>query len=109
VFFVISGFLITRNIVAQIDDRSFSIIEFYRRRIKRIAPAMLVVVAVTMALSQWLLLPEDSRNTAKSAVWSLLSMANVYFWLYQDAGYFAADSAHAPLLHLWSLGRTLEA
>jgi peptidoglycan/LPS O-acetylase OafA/YrhL len=104
VFFVISGFLITRNIIAQIDNRSFSIIEFYRRRIKRIAPAMLVVVAVTMALSQWLLLPEDSRNTAKSAVWSLLSMANVYFWLYQDAGYFAADSAHAPLLHLWSLG-----
>ena len=104
IFFVISGFLITRNIAQEIERGRFSIVEFYRRRVKRIAPAMLVVVAVTLAFSQWLMLPEDARETSKSAVWSIASMANVYFWRNTDTSYFAADSTEVPLLHLWSLG-----
>jgi peptidoglycan/LPS O-acetylase OafA/YrhL len=104
IFFVISGFLITRNIVLEMQRGAFSIVEFYRRRIKRIAPAMLVVVAVTLVFAQLLMLPEDARDTGKAAIWSLSSMANVYFWLYQDSGYFATDSANLPMLHLWSLG-----
>src|SRR5688572_23412351 len=79
IFFTISGFLITRNICAEIEARRFSLAEFYRRRIKRIAPALLVVVLATLIASQILLLPEDGRDTAKSAFWSLAAAANFYF------------------------------
>jgi peptidoglycan/LPS O-acetylase OafA/YrhL len=104
IFFVISGFLITRNIVVGIHRCRFSLVEFYRRRIKRIAPAMLVVVAVTTLFAQLLLVPEDAREALKSAVASVLSLANVFFWLHTDTSYFAANTAELPLLHLWSLG-----
>jgi peptidoglycan/LPS O-acetylase OafA/YrhL len=104
IFFVISGFLITRNILIDLERGKFSILDFYRRRVKRIAPALLVVVLISLVAAQLLLLPEDTKSTAQSAVWSLLSLANVYFWLYQDTSYFSADSGTIPLLHLWSLG-----
>ena len=104
VFFVISGFLITRNIVQELDRGAFSIVEFYRRRVKRIAPVMLLVISVTLVGAQLLMLPEEARTTAKSAVWSLFPLANVYFWLNQDTGYFAASTSEVPLLHLWTLG-----
>ncbi len=104
IFFVISGYLITLHIVSEVDQGRFSLAEFYRRRIKRIAPAMLVVVAATFAAAQSLLRPEDAEKVAESALWSLASLANVYFWLFQDTGYFAAASEEQPLLHLWSLG-----
>ena len=87
----------------RIDARRFSLAEFYRRRIKRIAPAMLVVVLATLIVSRILLLPEDGRDTAKSAFWSLAFAANIYFWREEDNGYFAASSEQLPLLHLWSL------
>ncbi len=104
IFFTVSGFLITRNICAELDGDRFSLLEFYRRRVKRIAPAMLVVVLATLIGTQWLMLPEDARAAAKSAFWSLASAANVYFWTSQDTSYFATDSKQLPLLHLWSLG-----
>ncbi len=104
VFFVISGYLITGNIVQELNSGRFSLLEFYRRRVKRIAPAMLVVTAVVMLAAYLLMLPEQLRDTGKSAVFSLASLANVYFWLYQDTGYFAQSSLELPLLHLWSLG-----
>lgn len=104
IFFVISGFLISRNILQDLEGGRFSIVDFYRRRIKRIAPPMLLVIGITVVAGQLLLLPEDAKKTAVSALWSLLSLANVYFWLNQDTGYFAAASAETPLLHLWSLG-----
>ena len=52
IFFTISGFLITHHICADLDRGRFSLLEFYRRRVKRIMPAMLVVVAITVALTQ---------------------------------------------------------
>jgi peptidoglycan/LPS O-acetylase OafA/YrhL len=104
IFFVISGFLISRNICQAIDSNRFSLLEFYGRRVKRIAPAMLLVVACTLILSHALLLPEDAERAAESALWSVLSIANVYFWLSQETSYFAAASNELPLLHLWSLG-----
>jgi len=104
VFFVISGFLITRNIVSEIDADRFTIAEFYRRRIKRITPAALFVAGITVVVSQLLFLPNDARQAAKSGFWSVMSLANVHFWRDFDTGYFAADSAASPLLHYWSLG-----
>jgi len=104
IFFVISGFLISHNILQDLESGKFSIVDFYRRRVKRISLPMLIVVGVTLAAAQILLLPEDAKRTAISALWSLLSLANVYFWLHQNTDYFAAASGEMPLLHLWSLG-----
>jgi peptidoglycan/LPS O-acetylase OafA/YrhL len=104
VFFVISGYLITRHIWQDLAKQRFSLVQFYCRRIKRIAPAMLVVVAITVVLAQILMMPDDAKAVARSAAWSLASLANVFFWLVQDTGYFAPSSAQLPLLHLWSLG-----
>jgi peptidoglycan/LPS O-acetylase OafA/YrhL len=104
IFFVISGYLITRHILQELAAGTFSLAEFYRRRIKRIAPAMLLVVGATLALSALLMLPEDMRKTAKSAVWSLASLANFYFCFFKEFGYFGGGNENYPLLHLWSLG-----
>jgi peptidoglycan/LPS O-acetylase OafA/YrhL/lysophospholipase L1-like esterase len=104
IFFVISGYLISLHIYKEIENGQFSLAEFYRRRIKRIAPAMLVVLGITVILAQFILLPKDAEKVAESGLWSLASMANVYFWLFQDTSYFAAASNELPLLHLWSLG-----
>jgi peptidoglycan/LPS O-acetylase OafA/YrhL len=104
IFFVISGYLISTHIFKAAQEGSFSFVDFYFRRIRRIAPAMAVVVLTTLVFAQVMLLPEDSRAAAKSAVWAFASMVNVYFWLFQDTGYFATSSSELPLLHLWSLG-----
>ena len=104
IFFVISGYLITRNILQGVGRGTFTVAEFYRRSIKRTTPMLIVVVAFTLIASYLLQLPEDFRTTAKSAVFSLASLANVYFWKFQDTSYFAMDSSQIPLLHLWSLG-----
>lgn len=104
VFFVISGFLISLHILKDIERERFSLVEFYRRRIKRLALPLLLVVLVTLIAAFLLMIPDDFIRAANSALYALLSLANVYFWLYQDTSYFAADSSTLPLLHLWSLG-----
>ena len=104
IFFVISGFLISLHILKDIERDKFSLLEFYRRRIKRLALPLLVMVAVTMLAAAVLMLPSDFKHAADSALYALLSLANLYFWLFQDTSYFAADSNSLPLLHLWSLG-----
>ena len=104
IFFVISGFLISLNITQEVKAGRFSITDFYRRRIKRIAPALLLVIGITVFVAQILLLPEDAERAAKSGLWSLMSLPNVYFWLFLDTSYFSAASMKSPLLHLWSLG-----
>ncbi len=104
VFFVISGYLISLNIIRDVNANKFSIAEFYSRRIKRIFPPLIIVLVTTIGLSQLILLPEDALTVAKSGLWSTFSMANVYFWLFQDTSYFAVASNQLPLLHLWSLG-----
>ena len=103
IFFVISGFLISRNILREISEGRFSLLDFYRRRVKRIAPALLVVIFATLAFAQFWLLPQDAERAADSALWSLFSVSNLYFWLNLDGGYFAEASNELPLLHLWSL------
>jgi len=104
IFFVISGYLITRHIFRDLNANKFSLLEFYRRRVKRIMPAMLVVVLLTIVITQFIYLPRDAEKVAQSGLWSLLSLANAYFWLFEDTSYFAAASNEKPLLHLWSLG-----
>lgn len=104
VFFVLSGFLITGKLFDDLAAGSFSLRDFYVRRIKRIVPAMLVVVLATLAAAQALLLPEDAKNAGKAGIAAVASVANVYYTYFSDAGYFAASSTQLPFLHLWSLG-----
>jgi peptidoglycan/LPS O-acetylase OafA/YrhL len=102
IFFVISGFLITRIILTQARDGTFSSLDFYARRVRRIFPALIAVLVVTYVTGWFVLLPKGfsllGENIAASAVF-----ASNLFQLTQ-AGYFAPDAADNPLLHLWSLG-----
>jgi len=102
VFFVISGFLITGLICSGLRDGSFSLIDFYARRIRRIFPALAVVLAASMVAGWLVLFPADYLNLGKHVAASAAFVAN--FTLLQDTGYFDTPAALKPALHLWSLG-----
>lgn len=104
IFFVISGFLITGIIASQVAAERFSFAEFYLRRFRRIYPAAIFVIACTLIVGWQLMLPSDFNGLGQSALSSLASGANVYFWLNLDTSYFANSSEFTPLLHMWSLG-----
>ncbi len=101
IFFVISGFLITTLILKDLQAGTFSLRQFWERRIRRIMPAACVAVAAAVVIGLFLLLPSDLEDLGKSAVAQALLGANVYF--YATAGYFSAPAETKPLLHFWSL------
>ena len=101
IFFVISGFLITAIMVRDIAAERFSIARFYRHRIIRILPALLVMMTVTLALGCVFLLPNQLRDLGRSAAATSVFGSNIYFYLTSD--YFAAASDAKPLVHTWSL------
>jgi peptidoglycan/LPS O-acetylase OafA/YrhL len=102
IFFVISGFLITRIILTQQKARSFSLPEFYARRIRRIFPALIVVLAATYTIGWFVLLPDDFSLLGENVIASVAFVSNLF--QLSQSGYFAPDTADNPLLHLWSLG-----
>jgi peptidoglycan/LPS O-acetylase OafA/YrhL len=102
VFFVISGFLITQILVSEIEDGRFSLGGFYERRIRRIAPAFLTVLAATTTAASLWLLPVDFDEFSSSALTALMSASNIFFFL--NTGYFSGAADLKPLLHTWSLG-----
>ena len=102
VFFVISGFLITGLIRKGTLAGNFSFREFYLRRIRRLAPAMLVTLAITFVVFALVMPPTDIKRLSLSTAFSVLSLANVYFFM--KVGYFDTEAAFKPLLHMWSLG-----
>ena len=79
IFFVISGFLITGILSRALYSGNFSLLEFYRRRIKRILPALSLVVICTLIAGQFILLPGDLVGLSKSAIAAQLFSANIYF------------------------------
>ena len=102
IFFVISGFLITGNIYRGIESGSFSISGFYLRRVRRIFPALLLVLTCCL-LAGWMLLShvefmQLGKHTAAAAGFA----ANFFYWA--ESGYFDKAAISKPLLHLWSLG-----
>ncbi len=101
VFFVISGFLITRILLDEIHDGRFSIAGFYERRVRRIFPALFVVLVFSTAAAAWMLTSGEFLDYASSLAASAFFFSNYYFMF--DAGYFAAPSETRPLLHIWSL------
>lgn len=102
VFFVISGFLITGIIIGDMEQGRYGVGGFYERRIRRIAPAYLVTVVLTLSVAVVLLLPEDLAELGESALWSALMSSNIFFWV-QSKDYFNGAAELKPLLHTWSL------
>lgn len=102
VFFVISGYLITSILLKEMEGGSFSILNFYERRARRILPALFIVLLFSIVTAWHVLLPVDFKFFAQSLVASVLFLANAFF-LIKGGDYFAAPLEQAPLLHLWSL------
>lgn len=100
VFFVISGYLISAIVFSEIATGRFSVFAFYERRVRRIFPALFVMlIAVSVVISSFLL-PNEFVDYAKSAIASTTSASNFYFW--QHSSYFDWPLSK-PLLHTWSL------
>lgn len=102
VFFVISGYLITGIILNSCIDGNFSISEFYSRRIRRIFPALSLVLISTLLMGWPILSNLEYSQLGLHAVAGAGFVANFVFW--GEAGYFDRTAAEKPLLHLWSLG-----
>jgi peptidoglycan/LPS O-acetylase OafA/YrhL len=101
VFFVISGYVITKQLKGDLADNSFSIAKFYERRVRRIFPALFFTVAVTWAIAAFVLLPAEMADFSKSVLSLGFFGSNFYFW--RTSGYFDASSLLRPLLHTWTL------
>ena len=101
IFFVISGYLISSIILGGLKKQHFGFADFYVRRIKRIFPALFLVLATVLVMGWYQLLPVDYKQVGKHIFAGSTFISNFAFW--GEAGYFDADSANKPLLHLWSL------
>lgn len=101
VFFVISGYLITGIVMSDVASGTFSIAEFYERRIRRILPALFLVVVVCVPVAFLVLLPADFKEFGQSLIAVATFSSNVYFW--NQSGYFHGAAELKPLLHTWSL------
>jgi peptidoglycan/LPS O-acetylase OafA/YrhL len=101
VFFVISGYLITRIILTAIDAGEFSFVRFFINRVRRLFPALLATVGVSVILGGLLFSAPAMKKLAEAAIVSVLGLSNIYFW--SEAGYWDIESALKPLLHIWSL------
>ena len=104
VFYVISGYLITRIIRREMAEGRFTFIGFYERRARRIFPALFAVLAVTLVAGWFVLLPSDYLATLRATLGTLFFSSNMVFWRDLAEGYFAPDAKLNPLLHTWSLG-----
>ena len=101
VFFVISGYLITSLISAEMHEGTYSIVKFYVRRARRIFPALFFMCAVTALFVLLVCLPSDAKRFGSALAAATLFGSNIYFYLTAD--YFAAAAETQPLLHTWSL------
>jgi len=101
IFFVISGYLITGLISAEMHEGTYSITKFYVRRARRIFPALFFMCAVTALLVLLFCLPSDAKRFSNALAAATLFGSNIYFYLTAD--YFAAAAETQPLLHTWSL------
>lgn len=102
VFFVISGYLISGLISKHLAEDRFTFTDFYARRIKRILPALLIVLAACYVFGWFVLLPNEYKQLSKHIAAGIAFISNFALW--SEAGYFDVSATSKPLLHLWSLG-----
>lgn len=103
IFFVISGYLITRIIARDLAAGEYSVLTFYERRARRILPALFAMLLATFAVAVVALGPPQFVSLARSAVATVGFVSNIWFWQ-SSSSYFGADVKLEPLLHTWSLG-----
>ncbi|NPU68797.1 acyltransferase family protein [Bradyrhizobium sp. 83012] len=101
IFFVISGYLITGIITAEIAKGQFSFANFYERRVRRLLPALYVMVAFAAIPAFWDMLSSERAELSRSAMAVVTFTSNIFFW--QQSGYFDHAAVEKPLLHTWSL------
>ena len=102
VFFVISGFLITRLILSDLQEGRFSLAEFYERRARRLLPALFVVLIACTPFAWFWMTPADFRDYSWTVATTATFSSNIYFYFNSD--YFDISNELRPLLHTWSLG-----
>ena len=102
IFFVISGFLITRNIYSSQLNQSFSLSDFYSRRVRRIFPALCIVLLFSGLMGWFYLLAYEYTNLGKHIAGAAGFIENILY--FKEQGYFDENSLNKPLLQLWSLG-----
>ncbi len=102
IFFVISGYLITSILLAELARGQFSLVQFYERRARRILPALTVMMLACLPMAWLWLDPLDLKAFAKSLVAVPLFSSNVLFWM--ESGYFDGEADLKPLIHTWTLG-----
>jgi peptidoglycan/LPS O-acetylase OafA/YrhL len=101
VFFVISGYLITTIILSEMEQGTFSLVNFYERRARRILPALFLVMLVSLPFAWLWMLPSDMKDFSQSLVAVSTFSSNILFL--HESGYWDAASEMKPLLHTWSL------
>lgn len=101
IFFVISGYLISKIILGDLQAGEFSFADFYRRRILRLFPALIVVLLASWGIGWAVLLADEYRELGKHMAAGAGFISNFAFW--QESGYFDKAAETKPLLHLWSL------
>ncbi len=102
VFYVISGYLVSGQILSRLQNGTFRFGEFYSSRVRRLFPALFVTIVATFVASALLLLPGDFERFSRSALAAVASVSNISF--YAEAGYWDFSGRLKPLLHTWSLG-----
>ena len=101
VFFVISGFLITRIVATDIEAGRFSLAQFYSRRARRLLPAFFMTLSLSCVAAFLLFTPQHLETFAKSLTAGVFGFSNIFFW--RESGYFDLAARTKPLLHTWSL------
>jgi len=101
VFFVISGYLITTILIDDMENKRFSIVNFYERRARRILPALFFVMLACIPFAWMWMVPSQMKEFSQSLIAVSLFASNILFW--RESGYFAAAAEEKPLLHTWSL------
>ena len=102
VFFVISGFLITSLLQQGLIEGHFSFLNFFYGRVRRLFPALIIVLTFSLGIGWFVLLPDELEQLGKHAMGGAGFVANIVLW--QEFGYFDNAAVTKPLLHLWSLG-----
>lgn len=102
VFLVISGYLISKSILFDLNGNNFTLRKFYTKRIKRLFPALAFTLLLSLGVGIFFLTPYFLTRLAKSAISAVMSFSNIFFFF--EDGYFDLNSEQKPLLHTWSLG-----
>lgn len=101
IFFVISGYLIAGILYKGHQEGNFSFGEFYARRVRRLFPALITVLILTLGVGYWILLSDEYEELGKQLAAGCLFIQNIVYW--RESGYFDIAANLKPLLHLWSL------